>query len=207
MVYEISMTEMLAAITWRPRIGDPTLMDWCITGGYLAASVICFVVARREGVAKPEANRSSMRFWLALAAMMLALGLNKQLDLQTLLTQMGREIARSGGWYGERRVIQAAFAFNCAVLGAVFAGIGLRMIWGQKLAAYLAYLGVVFLVTFVVIRAASFHHIDTILYRLPAFGNRVNFGLEFGGILLVVIGGLMRLLKSTTASKSGNLFR
>lgn len=201
------MNDLLAAITWRPRIGDPTLMDWCITGGYLAACMICFVAARREGVAEPEAVQSSARFWMALAAMMLALGLNKQLDLQTLLTQLGREIARWGGWYGERRVIQAAFAFNCAILGAVFAGMGLRMIWGQKLAAYLAYLGVVFLVTFVVIRAASFHHIDTILYRLPLLGNRVNFGLEFGGTLLVVAGGLLRLLKSKTASKSSNLFR
>ena len=193
------MNDILAAITWRPRFGDPTPMDWCITGGYLAASVICFVAARREGVTEPGASRYSVRFWLALAAMMLALGLNKQLDLQTLMTQMGREIAHSGGWYGERRVIQAAFAFNCVVLGAVFAGIGLRMIWGQKLSAYLAYLGVVFLVTFVVIRAASFHHIDTFLYRLPLLGNRVNFGLEFGGVLLVVIGGLLSLLKTEAA--------
>lgn len=201
------MNDMLAAITWRPRIGDPSPMDWGITAIYFLGSVICFLTARTEPQTSQHERGRHRRFWLALAVMMLALGLNKQLDLQTLLTQVGREIARSGGWYGQRRVFQAAFVFNCVVLGAIFAGVGWRMLRGQSRVAYLAYLGVVFLITFVVLRAASFHHIDTVLYRLPGLGRNVNFGLELVGVLIVTTSGFMSFLQHRTVLNSGSSFR
>jgi mannose/fructose/N-acetylgalactosamine-specific phosphotransferase system component IIC len=118
---------------------------------------------------------------------------NKQLDFQILLTQIGRELSRSGGWYGQRRPIQAAFAISCAALGMVCAVAGLRAIWRKKLPAYVAYIGVIFLLTFIAIRAASFHHIDTLLYRHPMLGSWLNTGLESGGVMLVALGGVLAL--------------
>lgn len=184
---------VLAEITWRPRVGDANASGWFITASYFAASFVCFLVTRRLRRAGHGSGNCPSRFWLILATMMFVFGWNKQLDLQTLLTQFGREISRSGGWYGQRRPIQAAFVFTCALLGATFAAAGLRVIRGQNLSCYLSYVGVIVLVTFIVIRAASFHHVDTLLFRLPIFGSWVNTALEFVGIALVLIGGLSAL--------------
>jgi len=49
----------------------------------------------------------------------LALGINKQLDLQTALTEAGRVLARYQGWYEQRQFVQlvviALFAMTCLI--------------------------------------------------------------------------------------------
>jgi arginine exporter protein ArgO len=45
----------------------------------------------------------------------------------------------------------------------------------------LAFVGIIYLCAFVIIRAASFHHIDTLLYHLPFASYWVNTFLELGG--------------------------
>ncbi|HEY4261796.1 MAG TPA: hypothetical protein VGM98_16615 [Schlesneria sp.] len=190
------MNSVLAEITWRPRIGDANALAWCITASYFIASFICVLVVRRQRGTGSGRDVRQSRYWLILAATLFALGWNKQLDLQILLTQIGRELSRSGGWYDQRRAIQAAFAISCAVLGVVGAVAGLRAVWGQNFPAYVACLGVIFLLTFIAIRAASFHHIDTLLYRHPMLGNWLNTCLESGGIMLVAFGGVLALRTS-----------
>ena len=46
-----------------------------------------------------------------------ALGVNKQLDLQTLFTQLARDLAMAQGWYEERRRYQVAFIIAIGLLG------------------------------------------------------------------------------------------
>jgi hypothetical protein len=52
-----------------------------------------------------------------------ALGINKQLDLQTALTELGRVLALSQGWYEQRQVVQfwfiAALAATCLLLALI----------------------------------------------------------------------------------------
>jgi len=57
------------------------------------------------------------------------LGLNKQLDLQTLFIQAGRELAVALGWCGERRRLQLIFVL---VLGTVMIGVLLTMLWKRR---------------------------------------------------------------------------
>src|SRR5580693_6074196 len=83
---------------WKPGIGDPTVMGWVTVAAYFVAVIGCFLAAWREplpdGTRRPRSRPS--KFWLALAALMVALGINKQLDLQSLATQIGRDAIR--GW-------------------------------------------------------------------------------------------------------------
>lgn len=188
------MEHIFAAITWRPRIGDPNLIAWCITGTYFVAAWMCYLAGRKCRTESGTWTVSKIeRFWNVLAMLMFALGCNKQLDIHTLLTQIGREVARVEGWYPYRKRIQAVFIVICALVGVTCGVAGLwftRRRWRQ---CGVACVGIIFLITFVVIRAASFHHVDRLLYHLPQLGRWVNNGLEFSGTLLVALGALQSL--------------
>lgn len=52
--------------------------------------------------------------------------------------------------------------------------------------------GLLFLGTFIVVRAISFHHFDSIL-KLSFLGMKVNWIMELGGISLIVSAAIMKL--------------
>jgi len=170
---------------WSPGIGDPTVAGWVTVIAYAVALFLCLRAYRRCKLF-PEAA-AERRIWGLLSAGLLALGINKQLDLQTALTEAARGLARQQGWYEGRRPIQAAFVLGVAVLGALTA----IWMWRQARkggpALRHAILGAVVLTAFVVIRAASFHYVD-ILIGESLVGLRLNVILELGGIGWVAYG-------------------
>jgi hypothetical protein len=69
--------------------------------------------------------------------------------------------------------------FGLAAVAAVGAAIWfMRDLWRRY---RLAFVGIIYLCTFVIIRASSFHHIDLFLYHMPGAGYWVNTFLELGG--------------------------
>jgi hypothetical protein len=166
--------DLLLRIKWRPEIGDPTFMGWFTVVAYGVAAVLAWRAwsARRE------------RIWLGTAVLMALLCVNKQFDLQSLFTDIGREIARHGGWYEDRRRVQKGFVL------AVLAGAGVFGCWFVwRFREFLAHhkllvAGMFLLLTFIVVRAISFHHVDVFL-KSGIAGLRMNWLLELGGISLV----------------------
>ncbi len=171
---------------WRPGIGDPTVIGWVTVAAYLVAALGSFRAAWREPRTDDKHPNRPATFWLVLCALLVALGINKQLDLQTLVTQIGRDVIWSLGMYQQRRELQVGFilAVALACVAAVaaffwFARRALRYRW-------LALVGTVFIFGFVVVRAASFHHIDAFLAARIG-GMRWNWVLELGGIAAVAV--------------------
>lgn len=179
---------------WRPGIGDPTVLGWVTVVAYLVAAVGCGLAAWREPM--PDGTRRGRarpsRFWLVLAGLMLALGINKQLDLQSLLTQIGRDLALAWGLYSERRELQLGFI---ALVVLVCVGAVAALFWSARRTLarrWPAIAGMIFILGFVMVRAASFHHVDAFLgARLGGF--KWNWILELGGIA-VVAGAAFRVL-------------
>jgi len=216
--------------SWSPGIGDPNFAGWFTVVAYFVAAYLCWRVYRRipprahetgalgfaitlapvllaplTSSARIIRTPSQMRLrslWLGMFILMIFLGINKQLDLQTALTEIGRIVAYSGGWYGSRRTFQIFFIL------AVF----LASVWilrsvlllasgnGRRLAPALA--GIAFLICFVVTRAASFHHIDRLL-GMNFAGFKMNWILELGGIALVIYGAATVLKTWKTSPQSG----
>jgi hypothetical protein len=193
------MTMPLALLTtgaddrWYPGIGDPTPMGFITVAAYLFAAWVCFRAYRAEarravvGIIEREARRDERllsMFWLGLFCMLLFLGLNKQLDLQTLLTQTARDLSKAQGWYYDRRPVQLLFIALVGLAG-VSASVGLayalRKVIGR---VWLAVLGIAELMVFIVVRAASFHHVDQLLFTGTV---RLNWVLELSGISLIAI--------------------
>jgi hypothetical protein len=173
---------------WSPGIGDPTVAGWVTVLLYFAAAVVCFRVGRHDDWALPRAERVLYRL-LTLA--LVALGVNKQLDLQTALTELGRMVAAEGDWYDERRAVQKAFIVGVGLTAAMAVAGAMILLRRTPGATHVTFVGALGLVAFVVIRASSFHHVDLLIHS-DWYGARVNWLIEMGALLVVISGAWWR---------------
>jgi hypothetical protein len=174
---------------WHPTIGDPGFLGWFTTGSYFACAIVASIVARIN----QKTNRRFFFFWSVICLLMILLGINKQLDLQTLFAEVGRQVANAQGWYYQRRTVQFWFivAFGTAVLVTFLSFVIIMRDLFRRF--MFALTGLFFLLSFVIIRAASFHHFDEILgFRF--FGTRVHRLLELIGIFSILIAGLKEII-------------
>ncbi len=147
-------------INWRPGIGDPTIGGWVTVFLYVVATLSCLRVITAMRRAQPQPKGDSVAFWRNVTILFAALGVNKQLDLQTAFTEIGRVVAREYGWYDQRAGVQIAFIIlvGVSVLATVvFMTARLRR---APASTAVTFFGVAFVLGFVFIRAGSFHHID-----------------------------------------------
>jgi hypothetical protein len=176
---------------WEIGIGDPGWGGWLIVVLYALTGLVACVVASRAVFPEPS-RRRERAFWYLLAASMLLLALNKQLDLQTLLTDAGRCLSQIQGWYETRRIVQAGFILGVLV-GMLFL---LAVIWralrGTLARNGLAVVGLVFVLGFVIMRAAGFHHMDGLI-NMQIKAIRLNWVLEMIGPLFILAGGFWAL--------------
>jgi hypothetical protein len=176
---------------WRPGIGDPTLIGWFTVLAYFATALLCYRALRSASNAGPS-SRGLVVGWSLLCVLMVALGLNKQLDLQSLMTVVSRRLAIEQGWYEERHVVQVWFIAALSTLAMAAAAICGFWMRGHLREFWLALLGGAFIALFVVVRATSFHHVDSFL-RSTSFGVRWNGLLELGGIGCIALNAVGRL--------------
>jgi hypothetical protein len=143
---------------WTPGIGDPTIGGWVTVVLYLLAAGSCWISAQKLGLGDVWSNER--RAWRAISVLFLVLGINKQLDLQTALTEAGRVLAHYEGWYEQRRVVQLTFIALVAII-CLIAAITL-LLWTRRAPSptRLALIGTTIVLGFVLIRAASFHRVD-----------------------------------------------
>lgn len=172
---------------WSPGIGDPSVGGWLTVLLYLAAACSVWRLLRtwRARGDTATAQHNETWFWKALLAALVVLGVNKQLDLQSALTEIGRILSNQQGWYENRRQVQEAFIAGVAIMGLTVLAAALHLIWRAPRATRWALVGGVCLIVFVTIRAASFHHVDKLL-GLEWAGLLVNWLLEMGGLLVII---------------------
>jgi hypothetical protein len=201
---------------WAPGIGDPSLMGWVTVVAYFVGALLCWKAAAKaaaiERTRVPAAPPpSSFRrggaklFWGVLGLMLAFLGVNKQLDLQTWLTFFVKGLAQNGGWYEQRRPVQAAFVIVIALAGLASLA-GLKHWVGKTTRPMrVALAGAIFLGCFVIIRASSFHHVDQML-GMKLEGFKLNWLLELGGIGCIASAALSALRSRPVPGQDGPNF-
>jgi hypothetical protein len=216
-IFPIPLAESIPG-GWRPGIGDPSIGGWVTVAAYFAAAIACrrasvaerrlgeprggdHPVSWREGFDRPSpvpppaaGSRAGpvgrrVLFWRLLLIGMLVLGINKQLDLQSILPVVGRQLARQQGWYESRQAVQHAFIAGVAVSGIAGLSAFAFLFRSAAIRRPMAPIGLIFLFAFVLVRASSFHHVDVLLGE-AILGVRVNHLLELGGIALVLLAAL-----------------
>ena len=164
-------------------VGDPTALGWTTFVLYLLAAGLCFRSAR-VGHAKDQESKFA-RIRRVLAVLLFLLGLNKQLDLQTILIEWGRRLAMATGTYQHHRDIQLVFFTGLAVglIVTVAACRQLLFAFAARHRVCAVGFGLVGLYTF--IRAGSIDHVDEMLgfdfERIPGL-----WVLEVAGLVLVI---------------------
>jgi hypothetical protein len=174
---------------WKPGIGDPTFIGWLAVAGYVSTAVLCGYVARRLPI---ENGASQRKAWWILSLVLVLLGINKQLDLQGLFLELGRSFASEHGVYEKRRILQLIFLFVLALVsaaGAFFFFWLNRHHWREQ-ACMLA--GALFLLTFVLLRAASFHHFQE-FFAVPLGSVKLHRVIELFAIAWVAGAAIKRL--------------
>jgi phosphatidylserine synthase len=163
---------------WKPGIGDPTVYGWVVAAAYALGAILCWRASRRG----PTGER---RFWRFATALLAFLAINKQLDLQTLFTDVARAMAKLQGWYANRRDYQEGFI---AGLAAAFAAIVLILMLRSRRDRPVVrgtVVGIALILLFVLVRASSIDRIDSMLARHLG-GIKINHTLELGSIAIVV---------------------
>lgn len=181
--------DFIRHIRWHPEVGDPSLMGWLTVAAYGLAALTAYAAAVRAARAPGLAKGGRMVWWLV-AVLLTLLCINKQLDLQSLFTEIGRGISHNQGWYEQRRDFQKWF-----VLAVLAGSCGLTLIWiirfrGFWQRHFILACGLVFLLTFIVVRAVSFHHFD-MFFKSGVVGIRINWILELSGIGLVWLAAML----------------
>lgn len=178
--------------TWSPGIGDPTLGGWITVALYAWAAWACHRVLLHERQLRLHLTLNERMVWRLLMAGMIALGINKQLDLHSALTELARLHAREHGWYGNRRLFQQAFVVAVPIIGLTVLASLTVLVWNAPATTLWACAGSAGLVVFVAVRAASFHHVDEwVGWRFA--GLRTNWIVEMGSLLVIGLGARRRM--------------
>jgi len=176
----------LLGIDWRPHLGDNDWLGWITVIGYLIAFILNLIVAIKVNQT-PEKN--TRWFWYLTCFILLFLGINKQLDVQTLLIETGKKTAWVLGFYEQRRIFQKGFMLGIGVTMftvLILTGKTLKTDW-QK--SKLTLLGLLFLIGFVLLRGATFNRIFYSGYLFPHY----QWILEIIGIILIIVSSFINL--------------
>lgn len=143
---------------WQFQIGDPHFLGWMTVLGYAIAFIASFFpIVECHRVRRPKLE---IYFWYYLILILLFLMINKQIDLQTLLTAVAKCEAQLSGWYEHRRVIQVSFILMLSSFIIMISIIILTAIRKSLKYIWSSMLGVIIIKTFVIARAAESHKVD-----------------------------------------------
>lgn len=157
--------------------------------GYFAAAVASIVAGQTDR--RLQSNHVDdgrwPTFWFVGSVLLVAMGVARAGDLADIISEAGRDGARSGDWYEIRRSFQVVIV---GTISAIWSLSVLVAIWRvpERRRRYLpAAIALSTLPVFAAIRIVSLHHIDAVLYRH-----------DLAGVRLVAIAELTLLVAAVT---------
>ncbi len=177
-------------ITWTPGIGDPSIVGWFTVLMYFLSALGAYALYKNAQSIFNKNEHLHRIFWAGVFLLMLAMGINKQLDLQSLLTDVARYLSHKQGWHEHRGYVQRLFIYAVLALGGASLCVTVFVFRSIAKTNSIAILGVAVVTIFVVSRAASFHHMDVFIGS-RFLGVKINWVLELGGISLILMNILL----------------
>jgi hypothetical protein len=171
---------------WARAIDGPSLFGWATTVGYILAALLCIRAAR----VRKNAGAGESAVWCASAGLLAFLGVNKQLNFQTLLIVIGRAAAQTEGWYDNRRVVQKLFVGTLALafMGLVWWAVTRHgfFLRNHRLVA----IGLGLVLIYGLLRAAEIDHLKLGVSSSPA-DQPWLWIIEVTGVMLCILGAAL----------------
>jgi hypothetical protein len=184
----MTLIEAYQLSEWQPKIGDPSPIGW-ITVGLYVLSFFAGLGAMIRIVTAEDLDQKNrlVCFFIFYSGLILFLGVNKQLDLQTLFTDVFRIISKEEGWYSERKFFQKKFIVFISTFGLL--SFLLMSIWLRSFFKRIAILllGICALIGFILIRAASLHYMDFAL-RDKFYDIKLYAIIEVTALAIILVG-------------------
>ena len=190
----MSILRIISSVPLELHPGDPTLLGWLTVAFYLGAAAGCLATALfARRIFKDGQARVHQLIWLGLAAFLVFLGINKQLDLQSWFTAVVKAIAWEQGWYEAGQRAQVLFLAGFGLVGVTAVAILgwlVRRSWRHYA---FVFLGLLVILRFIAVRMATFYAIP--LPELSQFtgGFRINGALELIGTAVITLTALNNL--------------
>jgi hypothetical protein len=181
---------------WLSRSGDTTFWSWVITILY---AITIFVSVYYVVKIKGKESRDKRFLWICISLFLIGMGINKQLDLQILLTMAGSFIAEHQGWYEYRRVVQKIFTIGILVCVSAAGGLILFRIRTIIRQSIVELSGVAILAFFAIIRVGSINHLNKAIAFEQEKVSHIH-GIEFAGIAIILL-ALLHHLKKMSGKK------
>lgn len=191
MVQPDALSEIVRA--WLARSGDDYFSSLINTVLY-AVSILAAAYHWKMLQRKKEPFAEQV-FWLLVILILFVFGINKQLDLQVLLVEIGRPIAVKSGWYESRRIVQALFAFVMTGIAGLFAVMMVFLVRRHWHDNVLALFGLLILSIYGIIETMSQSHVGFSLDSYEKWGFRFTDMIEMAGILLILANTLIHRKK------------
>jgi hypothetical protein len=160
---------------------------------YLIAGVICGLVSVQSKIIFPSKTKFHRVLWFAMAVGMVFFGINEVLDLQNQFTNTIKSIAMVQGWYAWGQQAQIIFIYSLAISALLVVTIIFWLVrenWHQY---WLLLFGILIIVRFVIVRAATFYGVSIISFSQFSGGIRMNWLLELLGAAIIVLGASLNL--------------
>ena len=153
-----------------------------LVAAYGVVALLAFNAGRR-GIGRERT------VWLITAATVLLLGAGKWLLIQEAMTEAGRNLVRSRGWYAEHRQVQTVAALLIAGVAVVAAFLLWRWLRGVPSSVAIACATLGLLLAFIAVRAASIHDVDRWVTASYA-GMRKGWWVELAALLVIAVTAL-----------------
>ena len=189
---------------WRAGMGDNDLLGWATTVTYMVASALCARTA--VAAVRPPSDASTGERpgdWAVLAFGLLLLGLNKQLDLQILVRDVGLAFVAFIGLDRHRRWVGRAFVLVLGVLLLRVLFVAARRVRGHARGHGVLLTGLALLACFAVVRAGTY--VPALKEFNVEYKDALHLVFEVGGIILVGFGAWrarQRLVRHHSSSMS-----
>jgi hypothetical protein len=158
---------------------------------YLVVAAVALTWWRRERRHPELASRSWWpTYWLTSAVLAATMAAGRLSSLDEIFGELGREQARSGGWYDARRPLQVVAV---VVVGTVWLVGVVIAIWRvpPRRRRYLPHAVVLSTVVgFALVRMISLHQIDAVLYRRDLGGVRIVSVVELTLLAVTALVGI-----------------
>jgi hypothetical protein len=155
--------------------------------GYLMAAALAGVRFGLEhrGL-RPRPVSSWPVYWMLSAILLTFLGLSRATRVGGLIADVGRNQARSEGWYDARRTLQAAVVVVIAATWLIGVVIAVWRVPPRRRRYLPSVIMISALVAFAFVRVVSLHHIDALLYRRDVGGVRFVAVIELGLLAMTI---------------------